>query len=59
MYQTASAQNTPAQGGPTATPASAAVFPDAAASDPIALGWMQGFPPAPDKTIAFTPTCWR
>jgi len=29
------------------------VFPDAAASDPKALGWMQGFPPSPDKTIRF------
>ena len=28
-------------------------LPDAAASDPKALGWMQGFPPAPDKTIRF------
>ena len=27
--------------------------PDAAASDPKALGWMQGFPPAVDKTIRF------
>jgi CubicO group peptidase (beta-lactamase class C family) len=26
-------------------------FPDAAASDPAALGWMQGFPPPPDKRI--------
>ena len=29
------------------------VFPDAAASDPKTLGWMQGFPPAPDKMIRF------
>jgi CubicO group peptidase (beta-lactamase class C family) len=29
------------------------VFPDAAASDPKTLGWMQGFPPASDKTIRF------
>ena len=28
-------------------------LPDAAASDPKTLGWMQGFPPAPDKTIRF------
>ncbi len=28
-------------------------FPDAAASDPVALGWMQGSPPPPDKRIAF------
>jgi hypothetical protein len=29
------------------------VFPDATATDPKTLGWMQGFPPAPDKTIRF------
>jgi len=29
------------------------VFPDATALDPKTLGWMQGFPPAPDKTIRF------
>ena len=28
-------------------------FPDARASDPAALGWMQGFPPPPDKIIRF------
>ncbi|HMK65885.1 MAG TPA: serine hydrolase, partial [Thermodesulfobacteriota bacterium] len=28
-------------------------FPDAAASDPNTLGWMKGFPPAPDKTIRY------
>ena len=27
---------------------------DAQASNPVALGWMQGFPPAADKTIRFT-----
>ncbi|WP_289042659.1 serine hydrolase [uncultured Aliiroseovarius sp.] len=27
---------------------------DATASNPQTLGWMQGFPPAPDKTIRFT-----
>ncbi len=27
---------------------------DAKASDPVTLGWMQGFPPAADKTIRFT-----
>ena len=32
---------------PTTTPS----FPDAAASDPIALGWMVGAPPPPDKVI--------
>ena len=29
----------------------AATFPDAAASDPVALGWMTGVPPPPAKTI--------
>ena len=28
-------------------------FPDAAASDAKSLAWMEGFPPPPDKTIAF------
>ncbi len=28
-------------------------FPDAEASDPQKMGWMQGFPPAPDKLIKF------
>ena len=28
-----------------------ATTPDPAASDPVALGWMQGSPPAPDKTV--------
>ncbi len=28
-------------------------YPDAAASDPMALGLMQGFPPAADKTVRF------
>ncbi len=28
-------------------------FPDAAASDPVVLGWMQGFPPKADKIIRF------
>lgn len=27
---------------------------DAAASDPVTMGWMQGFPPAPAMTIRFT-----
>jgi CubicO group peptidase (beta-lactamase class C family) len=35
------------------TVAAAADVPDAAHSDPVALGWMVGFPPAPDKTIRF------
>jgi len=29
-------------------------FPDAIASDPVAMGWMQGFPPKADRTIRFT-----
>ena len=29
-----------------------AQMPDAAASDPVKLGWMQGLPPAPDKRIS-------
>ena len=39
----------------TVPPASAEPpqFPDAAASDPGALGWMEGFPPRPDRTVAF------
>ena len=28
-------------------------FPDAAATDPNTLGWMQGFPPAPEKTMRY------
>ena len=28
-------------------------FPDAQASDPQRLGWMQGFPPPPDKRVQF------
>jgi len=28
-------------------------FPDAAATDPERLGWMQGFPPGADRTVAF------
>jgi CubicO group peptidase (beta-lactamase class C family) len=31
----------------------APAFPDAAASDPVALGWMTGSPPPPDKVIRF------
>jgi hypothetical protein len=31
----------------------AADLPDAAQSDPVALGWMVGSPPPPDKTIRF------
>ncbi len=29
------------------------LFPDATASDPASLGWMEGFPPQPDRTVAF------
>jgi hypothetical protein len=28
-------------------------FPDAIASDPVAMGWMMGFPPPPDRVIRF------
>ena len=35
----------------TAPGAHAATWPDARASDPRTLGWMQGFPPPPDKRI--------
>ncbi len=31
----------------------------AEASDPKSLGWMQGFPPPPDKTIAFADNSFR
>ena len=31
--------------------ASGADFPSAAQSDPVALGWMEGFPPPPEKLI--------
>ena len=36
-----------------ATAASQTATPTAAETDPQALGWMQGFPPPPDKTITF------
>ena len=36
-----------------ATAASQTAIPTAAETDPQALGWMQGFPPPPDKTITF------
>ena len=36
-----------------ATAASQTAIPTAADTDPQALGWMQGFPPPPDKTITF------
>ncbi|WP_458763993.1 serine hydrolase domain-containing protein [Cupriavidus basilensis] len=56
MYQPGQAQNAPvpSAGAPVAAPA-APVFPDAAATDPVAAGWMQGFPPAAAKVISFTP----
>ena len=31
----------------------APLYPDAAASDPVALGWMQGTPPPPERQIRF------
>ncbi|WP_441615734.1 MULTISPECIES: serine hydrolase domain-containing protein [unclassified Cupriavidus] len=59
MYQPAQAQNAPvpAAGAPVAAPVAQAVpvFPDAAATDPVTAGWMQGFPPVPDKVISFAP----
>ena len=35
----------------SAASAQTTAFPDAAASDPVALGWMQGSPPPPEKMI--------
>ena len=41
-------------GGPFMSMSSAqTVLPDAEVSDPQKMGWMQGFPPAPDKLIKF------
>ena len=37
--------------GPTGQ---APLYPDAAASDPVALGWMQGTPPPPERQIQIT-----
>jgi hypothetical protein len=37
----------------TAVAQNAASFPGFEASDPVALGWMQGAPPAPDRQIRF------
>ncbi|MGE8365583.1 serine hydrolase domain-containing protein [Cupriavidus sp.] len=56
MYQPGHAQNAlaPAPAAPAAAPA-APSFPDAAATDPVTAGWMQGFPPAAAKIISFTP----
>ncbi|MFT4101253.1 MAG: serine hydrolase [Burkholderiaceae bacterium] len=31
-------------------------LPDAAASDPVAHGWMRGFPPPPDRRVVLDPT---
>lgn len=31
-------------------------FPDALATDPNALGWMQGFPPPPERQVVLDPT---
>ncbi len=39
--------------------AAPATPPDAAASDPAALGWMQGFPPPPDKAITYADGSFR
>ena len=39
--------------------AAPATPPDAAASDPNALGWMQGFPPPPDKAITYADGSFR
>ncbi len=39
--------------GSTGSAAQAAPFPDAASSDPVALGWMQGVPPPRDRQIRF------
>ena len=36
-----------------ATHAQTPTFPDAAASDPVALGWMQGSPPPADKVVRY------
>jgi CubicO group peptidase (beta-lactamase class C family) len=49
----AAADPLPATAGQTPAAASPAV-PDAAASDPVALGWMRGTPPPPDKVIRQT-----
>jgi CubicO group peptidase (beta-lactamase class C family) len=38
---------------PFSVNAQAPKFPDAAASDPNILGWMKGFPPAPEKTVRY------
>jgi CubicO group peptidase (beta-lactamase class C family) len=37
----------------TIPPATAPRFADARASDPVALGWMRGSPPPPDRTIRY------
>jgi CubicO group peptidase (beta-lactamase class C family) len=39
-------------------PAQAPAALDAAASDPVKLGWMVGFPPPPDKIIRFADDSW-
>ena len=38
---------------PADPPSAAAAFADAAATDPVALGWMVGCPPAPDRIIRY------
>jgi len=50
MNQPVQAQNA-AQGA--SQPAAAPSFASAADSDPLKLGWMQGFPPPPDKIVRF------
>lgn len=41
------------------TPTAPAIPPDAAASDPNTLGWMQGFPPPADKAITYADGSFR
>lgn len=43
----------PAPGQPAPAQPAAPAFPDAAATDPATLGWMQGTPPPAGKRIAF------
>lgn len=44
---------------PVATASSQTAPPTAAETDPETLGWMQGFPPPPDKTIKFANGSFR
>ncbi|MDB5704450.1 MAG: 6-aminohexanoate-dimer hydrolase [Sphingomonas bacterium] len=43
----------PAQAQTPGPAGQAPLYPDAAASDPVALGWMQGTPPPPERQIRF------